>query len=83
MPIPWMNSIGSLVLEVWGRCQYVRCLTGDSYPETSANGRKGKSLTEHVREVRWKWNRLYTSEQNVIVSTTETHCEKIQSAYST
>lgn len=55
MPIPWMKTTGSLVLDVCGLCQYVTCLTDDLYFVNSETGRKGKSVKNREIGARWKW----------------------------
>lgn len=52
IPMPCINTIGSFVLEVWGRCQYVVCLAGERYLESKVYGLSGKSLKRLETEVR-------------------------------
>lgn len=52
MPIPCINSTGNRVFDVCGRYQYVRCLTGDLYVESSVRGRKGKRVKKRERGMR-------------------------------
>lgn len=52
IPMPWIKTIGSFVLEVCGRYQYVVYLAGERWRVMREYGRKGKSEKNCEREVR-------------------------------
>lgn len=54
IPMPWMNTTGSFVFEVCGRCQYVVCFAGDRYFVKRVCGRNGKRVKKRDNFVRWK-----------------------------
>lgn len=52
--MPCMKTTGSLVVEVWGLCQYIVCLVGERWVVRRDWNRKGKSVKNRERDVRWK-----------------------------